>query len=82
MSDEAQVRESELLNLLKKKEKYLTNEEQKQFNLLIKEQDMREKVRSQERKKIIDDHELKQEEELIKLKKELNQLENNKNKID
>lgn len=60
MSDETQARESELLNLLKKKEKYLTNEEERQFNLLIKEQDIREKVRSEERKKIIEEHEQKQ----------------------
>jgi len=60
MSDETQARESELLNLLKKKEKYLTNEEERQFNLLIKEQEMREKVRSEERKKIIEEHEQKQ----------------------
>jgi hypothetical protein len=46
MSDDAQARESELLNLLKKKEKYLTNEEERQFNLIMEDQKMREKVRS------------------------------------
>lgn len=79
MSDEALAKESELINLLKKKEQYLKIEEERQFKLLKKKEEKREHFRKQERNKIIEQHEQKHEDELIKLKDELNQMETYKN---
>lgn len=82
MTDEAFARESNFIDLLKKKERYLTMEEERQFKILLKEEEERESSRKKERSKIIEEHEQKQYEELNKLKNKLNELESKTNEKD
>jgi len=77
-ANEAQIREAELMDLLKKKEQYLAHEEDRQFKLLINDEEKRISNRNKERTKILLDHEQQQLEELNKLKDELSEIERNK----